>query len=370
LSPLEELYLVLALVYLLDCAHWVRRRASVFRARWKRFELQQGGALFGNEHAGLNLAWPLPPLGRLHVCDAPLAAHEQGCEGEWLLSWSEAAALRVEGRDLRAGRRVFARASSPRAAQLWYAELRALSALAPARRNGELEARRRERFDARAIAERRDEAARACAPLLPWAHAQLGVCFVGAPLAIERFGLVPVLPWLVALLLAVQLGAVVSFARAHERVWPGERAQRRVGIASIALSPPGAMRCADLLVRDLFAGREPLAVASVLLERPEFERLAGARLRAERHPVPGSASRAPELRELERFLAEQGLDPARLDAPPAPLAADCLCYCPRCQAQFVIAGGSCEACSGVALVAFGRPGEQRAEAQPRGARGA
>jgi hypothetical protein len=296
LSPLEELYLVLAAIYLVDCLHWVRRDAQVFRARWRRFELQEGGALFGNAEAGLNLAWPLPPLGTIYVCERQSAGAEN-------------------------------------------------------------------RYDTRWIAERRAAADAARALVLPWAHAQLLLCFVLAPVAIEQIGLVPLLPWLLAALLAVQLGGALAFARAHARLWPAERAARRGKLAALALSPPGLMRAADLLTRDLFAGRAGLAVACVLLERAPFEREAGRELRAARHPAQA------DTRELERFLRAQGLDPEVLDAPPERLGEDCLCYCPRCQSQFVIPAGSCERCSGLALVAFGPAREQRAEAQSRGARG-
>lgn len=292
MSPLEELYLVLAAIYLIDCLHWVRRDAQVFRARWRRFELQSGGALFGNDTSGLNFAWPLPPLGTIYVCTG---------KGD---------------------------------------------------------------YDTRWIAERRAQADAARAIVLPWAHAQFLLCFVLAPIAIEQIGLVPLLPWLVAALLAVQIGGLFAFSRAHARLWPDERGRRRGRVAALALTPPGLMRAADVLTRDLFAGRAALAVASVLLERAAFEREAGRVLREARHPALG------DLRELERFLRDQNLDAERLDAPPARLAEDCLCYCPRCQTQFVIPAGSCERCSGLALVPFGPAREQRGETQARGARGA
>jgi len=291
LSPLEELYLVLAAIYFVDCLHWVRRDAQVFRARWRRFELQQGGALFGNDVSGLNLAWPLPPMGTIYVCAG---------KGD---------------------------------------------------------------YDTRWIAGRRAQADAARALVLPWAHAQFLLCFVLAPIAIEQIGLVPLLPWLLAAVVAVQLGGLFAFARAHARLWPGERGRRRGQLAALALSPPGLMRAADVLSRDLFAGRASLAVACVLLERAAFEREAGRVLREARHPATG------DVRELERFLRDQRLDPERLDAPPERLAEDCLCYCPRCQTQFVIRAGSCERCSGLALVPFGPAREQRAEAEARGAPG-
>jgi hypothetical protein len=333
----------------------VRCDARVFRARWKRFGLQEGGALFGNGSFGLNLAWPLPPLGTIHVCDAPLAAVPG------------AGTPQADGRRLLAGGRELARASSPRQAALWAAELRA-----PAASAAELERRERERYDTRWIAERRAAAESARAPVLPWAQAQLLFCFAGAPLLVDRLGLLPALPWLLGALLVLQLGGVVAFARAHALLWPAERGARRGEIASIALSPPGLMRAGDLLTRDLFAGRAPLAVASVLLERPDFERVAGRALREARHPPPAPAldpeARLCELRALERFLEQQGLEPARLDAEPERLGEDCLCYCPRCQTQYVLPAGACTACSGVALVPFAAL-EQRAEAQLRGARG-
>jgi len=350
LSPLEELYLVLAALYLVDCLHWVRRDARVFVVRWKRFSMQAGGALFGNDSFGLNLAWPLPPLGTLYVCDAPLA------------QLPELGELRADGRRLLAGRSEIARASSPRQAALWAEEL---GQHAPSA----LERRERERYDTRAIAERRAAADSARARVLPFALAQFVLCFVLAPLAIEQIGLVPLLPWLLGALLAVQLAGLVAFARAHARFAPEARGERRGELAAIALSPPGLMRAADLFTRDLFAGRATLAVASVLLERADFEREAGRQLREARHPAHATPEAQSRLRALERFLREQQLDPDHLDAPPERLGEDCRAYCPRCQMQYVNAAFACERCSGLALVAFARAREQSPEAHPRAARG-
>ncbi|MBK7641529.1 MAG: hypothetical protein IPJ19_00540 [Planctomycetes bacterium] len=362
MSDLQELYVLLAAIYLVDCLHGVRRDARVFVARWKRFRLQEGGALFGNSEFGWNLAWPLPPLGTLHVCDVPvLALGAQGVYGSRLLEWEVAASVRAEARHLHEGPRRYVRASSARQAALWAANLRELAALSPEARAKELEHRERARYDTRWVAERRAAAAREQARLMPFAQAQVFLCFLLVPLAIARVGLVPALPWLLVALVGVQLSGVVMFARTHARLEPAATLERRAALASVAISPPGLMRAVDLLTRDLYCGAAPLAVASVLLERADFERAAGRALRAARHPPPPreneprellAEAREREQRALERFLRAQDLDPERLDAPPERLGEDCLCYCPRCQSQFVIPAGICTACSGVELAPF------------------
>ncbi len=370
MSALEELYLVLAAIYLADCLVWVRTQSSVFTKRWRTYRRADGGALWGNAQAGLNLAWPLPPLGCVFVSEPlPLALAAEGvCNPSTrrLASWEETRRVELHGRELRLGREVLASTSSARATAQLAEELWRLASLAQAERERALDALAEQRFDAATIPARLERMRPERARLLPLANALFVYAFVALPLVIEYVGLVPTLLWTASGLLALQAATVLTFARAQARLFPGATGENRGAWLSIALSPPGAMRSADLLSRDFLADRDPLALAAVLLPREDFERCAAERLRAARHVSPPgelapdaarvlAAARARELRALEALLRRCGLDPERLDAPPERLGEDCLAYCPRCRAQYLHSSGTCEPCSGVALRAFELP---------------
>lgn len=364
MSALEELYLVLAAIYLADCLVWVRTQASVFTKRWKRYRRADGGALWGNAQAGLNLGWPLPPLGCIFVAEPlPCALAPEGLcalDTRRVLDWEAARALECVGRELRVDGACWVRTSSSRSAARLWSELRRLAALEPAARARALAEFAAARFDERAIPARFERMRPERARLLPWNNALFLYAFVVLPLVVSNVGLVPTLLATASGLVLLQLAAVVSFARAASRLYPGESGENRAAWIGIALSPPGAMRSADLLSRDWLADFDPLAVAALLLPRAEFEREAALRLRRVRHDVLAQdasaaaqavlgAWRELELRLLEAALRRAGLDPEVLDAPPQALGEDCLSYCPRCQAQYLHAEGACEPCSGVVL---------------------
>ena len=63
MGELESLLLVLALIYLSECLVWVPRGALAFSS-WRgiRFGIRFSGSWIGNQHGGLLLSNPLPPL--------------------------------------------------------------------------------------------------------------------------------------------------------------------------------------------------------------------------------------------------------------------------------------------------------------------
>src|SRR5438128_9429372 len=75
MGELESLLLVLALIYLSECLVWVPRGALAFSS-WRgiRFGIRFSGSWLGNQHGGLLLSNPLPPLGTVFIIpDLPLS---------------------------------------------------------------------------------------------------------------------------------------------------------------------------------------------------------------------------------------------------------------------------------------------------------
>ena len=96
-----------------------------------------------------------------------------------------------------------------------------------------------------------------------------------------------------------------------------------------------------------------LTAAFVLCREEEARRVAGRYLRRWRHPLTDEDAErsAALLAGATNMLVGHGWDPADLVG--APLRHDgSAAYCPRCEAQFLDAGGECSDCRGVKVVDF------------------
>lgn len=364
MDPLLEFTLVLALLALIECAHWITRQSAAFRKCWRRYAAREGESLFGNERAGFAFAWPLPPFGALWVFEAPpFHAGETrvlGLASGRALEWHQLGAVSAEERRLMIGGAVFAECSSARAALEWQAWL--------AKRAGESQAHRR--------AAREELAEELCQPerlrsvcarmlpqrirLVPLIWIEFALLFGGLPLTEWLVGLSRGWPWLLGALVGVHALLVWSWARAHRELFASRVQERRMKLLGLSLSPPAALRALDALSRDALPRLEPLAAASFLLERAEFVEYARRRWREHAHPKPVGLQ--PETSEwlallvpaMERLLDRAGLPLSELAAAPLRLEEDVMSYCPRCERQYTHASGNCEACSGVPLVAYAR----------------
>jgi hypothetical protein len=368
-DPLLEFTLVLALLALFECAHWITRQSAAFGKRWRRYAIREGESLFGNERAGFALAWPLPPFGALWVFEAPpFHAGETrvlGLASGRTLEWQDVGDVAAHERQLMIGGVSFAECSSARAALEWRDWL--------AKRASESQTQRRTAREQLAKELCQPERLRSvCAQMLPqrgklvlliWI--EFALLFGGLPLTEWTLGLARGWPWLLAALLSVHGLVVWRFARAHRALFPARVQERRMKLLALSLSPPAALRALDVLSRDALPRLEPLAAASFLLEQPDF--VAYARQRWREHAFLKPQGLQPETREwvavlrpaMERLLDRAGLPRFQLAAAPQRLGADVSCYCPRCERQFTHAKGSCEACGGVPLVDYARAASNR-----------
>jgi hypothetical protein len=117
----------------------------------------------------------------------------------------------------------------------------------------------------------------------------------------------------------------------------------------------------------------PLAVARVFCSREDFEQFALNAVRELHHPglplhpenEPESAAveeyaRAASRKVMDRFLAQNKVEPDRLLRAPEPADDTCRAYCPRCHSQYTSADMKCEDCGGLDLIPF------RRELSPKG----
>jgi hypothetical protein len=382
MGDLESLLLVIAAIYLTECAVWVRRSSVAVQRGWgSQWRLRHPGVVWGNAHGAVVMANPLPPLGIVllshpfpislspqamlsftAVClDAggrpPQAAH-------WV-KYSEAHTIGTEGKSVLVNGAVFTKAPSPAAARRLANLLRELKALSEKERALAIRRALAATLDAKA-ARKRWEEFQLRSPRLRWVGNILFVyLFAIAPGLIWFFGIRLAGLWIVAGLLAQTFTIGWHFWRAHGALYPGGSEDRFVPFLTMLLAPPTAIRAHDLLGRRLLENFHPLAVAEVFCPGAPFQRLARRVLLDLRYPMLPSAPspdaeimqteewfRKVLLEECEKAVERAGLKPSELTQPPARSETTHRSYCPRCDAQFEVETGTCADCGGRALVGF------------------
>lgn len=380
MSDAEVLLVVLAMIYLIDCASWQRHDVVTFAQPWLgRWRIVYPGGLFGHANAGLVMGNPLPPLGGL-ITTQPLPV-SLGPEGVYThvaqnlhpsgwpaypgdhVAWDGLAKVRIDGAAVLAGQRVLARTMSAQEAQ-WLADtLARLAACPPAERPAAIESVIADTLSTARAAERIDAFREVSRGVLLRGNLLL-VSIVVAIAAVMRWEPAqqrwPLI--VVSILLLVGL-AVVGFAAAARRLFPEARSRRWKSILRLIVSPPALVRAADALGQDVAAGLHPLAVAAVLVDRASFEAFAQRVVADLAHPcLPTCPSDQPAALATEAWyrerlqmavramLARSDVNVERLLAPPAPDVDSNRSYCPRCRSQFEPESGSCEPCGGMALL--------------------
>lgn len=365
MSDLESLFLVVALLYLLECGTWIPRGGLAFvAALGARARIAIPSRFLSIRGGGLVWTNPLSLPGRLFRCgEWPFSVTPEGIVGSRrFLHLDEISSIEHDGRTMLANGEPLAQALSSRHAARLCALLRRLCAADVAERPALLAAALGETFDATAIATRLAELRGRIRAVRGWGIALFLFFFVLAPAAAWREGLVRAGLLLLGALLALGSATAVSFLRAHRRLFPGESGERRSHLFFLAAAPVGAIRAADAVSRDLLVEFHPVAVASVVCAPSEHLELARRTFLALRFPQRGAGgdddalhraeawSREALLRSLERHLRAGGIDPHRFLDPPRSTDPASRSYCPRCRGEFIVSAGICADCSDVSLL--------------------
>jgi len=382
MSDLELLFLVLALIYLWECACWLPRGSAAFRT-WlgRHWRAAHPGGLLGNQRGGLIFAHPLPPLGTLLVATQfPLSLSSEAVLGYVASSINPGArpaqtgkffrfddirTVAVAGKNVRVNGQVLLRAASGRSAERLAECLRELSRLEPAKRENAIETMARASLDTKALKGRWEEFGLLSANIRLLANSLFGYLFVFAPILIWHSGLSNCWLGLLAGLLVLTLATALVFRRAHQALYPPAQEERFTHFLTILLSPATTLRAHDVLSRPLLETFHPLALAQVFCAQRQFRAFAQQVLLEIRHPAlpvcpvedaqaqaTERFSRAVLRKAVEKFLKLNGLDPEELTQPPAPADETCRSYCPRCLTQFTTSEGVCADCGGLALISF------------------
>jgi hypothetical protein len=202
--------------------------------------------------------------------------------------------------------------------------------------------------------------------------------FLVVPALLALFSLFRLWPILASVLGVLVLVIAVEFRDIHAWLWPVEKGARRSALTRMGFYPPTAIRAHDYLAHRLCAGYHPLTVAFLVCAPPVFHRFARQVVRQLHYPLAGSSPnpalaateqwfRSAQEEAIRRALAACGLDIEAYLRPPARTGESGLAYCPRCDTEYAVAGGTCADCPGVALVSFD-PRTPQAVMEPRTAR--
>src|ERR1043165_6860449 len=109
MSETQTLWLVLAVVYAIECVCWLRRGAVGFRT-WlgRHWQIVLPGKILGNHRGGFVPVPPLPTLGTILTANAlPLALAPDGFAAEEsVVAWSDIKRIEVTNKVLRVNGRV------------------------------------------------------------------------------------------------------------------------------------------------------------------------------------------------------------------------------------------------------------------------
>jgi len=380
MTDVELLFVVLAVIYLWECACWIPRGSIAFLTWTERsWRLAVPSVIAGNQRGGFVFAPPLPPLGTILVANPlPVSISPDSVLGYVsttldpggraqqtgrLASFEEIKKIEVRGRKLLLDRELFVRPGSSGQAA-WLAER--LAQIAKVGR-GQREKKIRELFDetldVKQIKSKWDEFKKQTGTLRLLANAVFCYLFIFAPALIYHFSLHATWLRLLIGLFGLTFYTAFYFRKVHKMFYPKADDERFTHFLTTMLSPATTPRARDILSRRLFEWFHPVAVTKVLCSEAVFKELAGRALRDARHPAlpvfPGkdavardteNYSRSLWQRSLEEFLRRSGLDIGKLMQAPVPADRTSLAYCPRCLAQFTSGSEQCADCGGLELV--------------------
>ena len=382
-SDTQILLFILAALYLGECLIWIPAQGLLLAAAGRRWRARASDGGFGNR-AGAFRPLSFPPWshrGLLWVPDGCACGPEgvvaflsdqpgrrpRPTQTGVFLTWVEAATLTRRDRTLRHGERVFLVARHETAARHLLERLHGLAALPAAEREARLRADLRAPLNPALAAERLAAARAAARPLTVLATLLFVYCFLFAPAVGLVLGPQRALLGLFAGALVFHLPLLVLFPRAHRRVAPARRAERWTEFAKLLLSPPMAMRAADLVWLHGLEGLHPLAVLAAGKDDTELRALGRTLLLDQRHPLgldecpaPAAATEAWHRREwtvaLADLLRERGVDPDALTQPAAEWEPGTASYCCRCQQGYGTGAETCSDCR-LPLLPVARPQE-------------
>jgi hypothetical protein len=345
-DAIGEILPVLVALYVIDGVMLVRAGQVLF--------VSGGGGRFEARGPGLRLPGLLPVAEAVVGASLPLRACADGVfvpggrRRERLFPFESMGAVSAAGGTVRLASGVELPVRPPGLAPEVARVLERLRTTPRARRLARLRRELRRRSDPRALSSLRARESRMLEPLR-WLS---GLTFL-ALFALLPMSLTPVLPRrpspLAALLVVLVLYGATLGASARLLLDCGVRGKRLLGsLLPLLLFPPAAAHAPSIVVRDLFLGFEPTALARELLPPRALDRFERV---SDSVSSPGAAPAAWDLAALVRGLVTRARARGAPLPPPPRTDASAHAFCPRCLAEYRAGFGRCSDCD-VALVPF------------------
>lgn len=390
MSDAAAIVLILAVIYLVDCLHFLHRNAVAWTA-WLTPECRArlASTAVGSRSAGVFLSPLLPPLGSTYVTQPlPVSFSPLGVcsfispvltpagrppQIGRVFRYEEIERLSADVRDVFVNGERFVQCRSERVARHVADVIRRLVKASPADRESLLRILAAESFDAtaaRAAVAACRASTRALRILCNLEWFWLFVVFPGVLLAA---GLSFLFLLLAVGLLILHTAIMTIYWRRHRAMFPEATSNRVEGMLKMALCPPASVRAVDLISLDLLDLHHPLSAAAALAAPAELKRLAILLLREARHPLPPPADppdlaaiadwhRAATLSAAEALMSAQGVDLSDIDRPPHPRDPAERTFCPRCHTTYTLDTGTCPDCSGIPLALLPSSGGEGVQA--------
>jgi hypothetical protein len=350
------LFLILLLIYFLQCICWATPGSVVFalglRGRGKRRQEFVWNAL---NVSGL-LAGPLPPLTPLLVVQWPAfeltpdSIRFASKEGEPVsLPWEKLKIAYSESR-LRCNDSLVFKGSETQVKQ-YAGLLQQLQRAARGQRGQIIQDWLRKAMSIQSATRRVLTFSRRSRVLRVISNLQFVFLFFVVPLGFEKFG--TGIFWRVILMLvAISAAAGVEFWGLHKLLFLAAKEERFKSGVTIFLSPIAAIRASDVLAHNLLGGFHPLAAAGAVLSEEEFRQFAAQQLRLNRYgDYLDQRYQQMVQQAMEQSIRNKGLNPEELLRPPEP-EPGCVVYCPRCLAQYTKPRTECVDCGYEELASF------------------
>lgn len=379
-DDVQQIFVVLAVLYLVECAWWVRGDTfRLFRRPWEPWSDVPGDAALSSTWR-FGASNPLPwgeafgaerfrfPFDAERVL-VPVLVAETGRERYEPFAYEDLPPVAARDRDLLFGDRCIAAFTSPHAAAVVAARLERLRTASAADRRCVAEGIVKEAWDVEAARNILASWRAMSATVRDYGSALTILALVVAPIAYFFRASVP--EWGLYTLLAVCVVTWLATAATALRLRPESLTGLPVAAIhrwAVLFSPASAMRYYDTVGRDILWRFEPFVVAAVIGSPGSPSPAAAAHLRdvmfpAHRPAIDGAtAGAALVAATLDWYLARTrdaasracvaaGFDSSGIFRETSD-DSSVRTFCPRCARHYTVAGGECDVC-GLELVAIG-----------------
>lgn len=382
MSDEQLFFLVLVLLYLLECIRWVPAGSTVFKSHFgTSFRWRIASDIIGSVNKGIALSNPFPPFGTYFLISPPpirfstlgaLSAVSAKIDifnrqkKKWRAQrFDDISSLETQHNSVFLNGSLFAECDSIITALNLQKTLKELLSLSPPERESYIDDYLGRTFDVGRIRVMYDTFKNETLFLRIICFIQFIYMFGVFPGWVFYFGFRNAIWPLLSSILILSLLLGFVFYITHLTLYKRKEEGTLKHAMMMAVYPMAGLRAIDFLARRYFEEFDIVAVASVLCERSEFLKIAGRTVRESEYPIvhsePVSGTMGSDIeswwrsrrkKALLRFLEEEQIPIDKLLKPHYAHLGRALSYCPRCLCEFSIIEGNCPDCGDIELMPF------------------